>query len=131
MTDSEKLQAIAALIRSGDGLPQPSEAVAQAFGLVSDRWVVSLYSGTPAVCGRVLADYLDDLAQRLADERVQLALVEVPGFHQPLAKQAEQLRAAVAGQRVVGSQAVEDLPGGVEVVQIDGLACGHGPFLSR
>lgn len=67
MMDAEKLQAIAALIRAGNALSPPSQALVEALDLTTDRWFVSRYAGNPAVLGGAVADYLNDLAQRVGE----------------------------------------------------------------
>lgn len=117
MTEAEKLRAIAALIRSGrGGFPLPSEQVAQAFGLTTDRWSVTRYAGCRQVLCSTLAAYLDGLAQCRGNESVQVVLAQLVGVDQSLADQAEQLRAAVCGERLVVGQGIKDIPGGVDVV---------------
>lgn len=64
MTDFEKLQAIAAYLRAG--CSRPTEAFANVFGLTLGRWRLSKCAERPEVLRTALADFLDELAERLA-----------------------------------------------------------------
>lgn len=75
VSDASVLGAIAQTLRFG--FPGGyGDDVAAELGLTWDRWFVSRYAGNPVVAAQAMADYLDRLAQRLGDERVQEVILQ-------------------------------------------------------
>lgn len=115
MFEAETLRVIAAAMRGGFHLPYGDE-IAEQLGLSWDRWFVSRYAGNPGIAAQAMGEYLERLAQRLADDRIQILLAELARVDEALAEQGEQLGAAVAGEVVLLGKHVKDVAGGVDVV---------------
>ena len=90
MVEIDVLRAIAQVLRHGNPFHY-SDEVASALGLTWDRWYNKSYAGYPEVAGPAMANFLDSLARRLGDERVQLLLAEIPALDEVLAEQCEKL----------------------------------------
>lgn len=115
MSNSLVLGAISEALRTGFRGSYGDDIAAE-LGLSLDRWCVSRYAGNPAVAAHAMADYLDRLAHRLGDERVQVLLAELSCVHESLAEQGQQLGAAVADERFLVGDQVKNPTGGVDVV---------------
>lgn len=115
MLEPEVLRVIAAALRVGFHQPY-SDHLAAELGLTWDRWFVSRYAGNPGVAAQAMGMWLDTLADRLADERVQILLAELAGVDKSLAEKRNQLGASVSGEFFRVGEGVKNFPGGVDVV---------------
>ena len=115
MFEAQILRVISSALNNGFHQPYSDELAAE-LGLTWDRWFVSRYAGNPGIAAQAMGDYLERLAQRLADERIQILLADLAGVDEALAEQGKQLGAAVAGEFVLVGERVKDVAGGVDVV---------------
>jgi len=96
-TDIEKLSAIAEALRPGKELPEA--AVIEAFGLIADRWNFSdeRFCRSKKMLRSAMADWLEGLADRLAQHVVDGSAGNDSFLHQVLAEKSDHFAGSVGG----------------------------------